>query len=312
MLDSVREAAKVREVVTAKAVLEARRRRAGSIVRLVAAVTAYQLAAAQASQWAFSEALSEQGIDAPQSARPQVQALAGFASDGRSMLGLLTFAAAALGGNAFDRVVVTQVQDAWRQSGAIALGARPAVTGYVRTLTPPSCSRCAQLAGRVYRRNEGFDRHPGCDCVHIPTAGAGANDLTTDPREYFDSLPTAERLAADYPGMTVKQRRAAGLVSQEDVFTKAGAEAIRSGADISKVVNARAGMSTSQVVLRGPGDRWTAKGRLVRTRVFGQDVYTTTEAVGGRKVRLMPESILELAEDTADALRLLKAHGYLM
>jgi len=34
-------------------------------------------------------------------------------------------------------------------------------------------------------------------------------------------------------------------------------------------------------------------------------------ARGGKKVRLMPESILEIAEDDAEVLRLLKAHGYL-
>ena len=108
---------------------------------------------------------------------------------------------------------------------------------------------------------------------------------------------------------------------QDAIFTKAGADVIRRGADVAQVVNARAGMSTAQVATRGPGDRWTASGRLTRSSTFGQGIYTTTEGMttrgaaygarGGKKVRLMPESILEIAEDDAEVLRLLKAHGYL-
>ena len=100
-------------------------------------------------------------------------------------------------------------------------------------------------------------------------------------------------------------------------------------------------MSTAQVQLRGPGDRWTAKGRLEARRVYGQDVFTTTEGVTRRgqayramksqfkyaqeddvkqagkryaqlrSPRLMPESILAIADDRADAIRLLKLNGYL-
>ena len=94
-------------------------------------------------------------------------------------------------------------------------------------------------------------------------------------------------------------------------FTKAGAEAIRLGADPAKVVNARRGMSTAT----------SASGRelLVRREVLGQKVFTTTEGTGKTRaarrkapVRLMPESALALATDRADAIRLLELHGYIV
>jgi hypothetical protein len=209
--------------------------------------------------------------------------------------------------------VQTQVADASRAATSLSIATRRNV-GYVRMLNPPSCSRCAILAGRFYRWKAGFRRHPGCDCRHIPSREDTSSDLTTDPKAYFDSLP--EPLQNKY-------------------FTNAGAEAIRAGADVSQVVNARRGMSTVEESAAG----WIPKGRLSTRNVYGQQVATTTEGVTrrgqaydamsnagyaqrstdvrGRRYfqakapRLMPESIMSLAEDRADALRLLKLYGYL-
>jgi hypothetical protein len=128
------------------------------------------------------------------------------------------------------------------------------------------------------------------------------------------------------------------------VFTKAGAEAIRLGADIGQVVNARRGafgLSTAGArvtaaearMLRGGRD----VGRLETRNVFGRDLYVTTEATttrgaagvrlgaredrvktkgarytSARAPRLMPESILKIAgNDRDEALRLLKRFGYI-
>lgn len=143
----------------------------------------------------------------------------------------------------------------------------------------------------------GVSAAPFCDCRHVPAIEDTAGDLTTDPDTYFRSLDEA---------------------SQDRIFTKSGAQAIRDGANPAQVVNARAGMSTAQVQLRGPGDRWTAKGRLEAQRVYGRDVFTTTEgttrrgsAHRARAPRLMPESVYQIAEDRADAIRLLRINGYL-
>lgn len=180
----------------------------------------------------------------------------------------------------------TALSDTARQSEALGMGVRP-VSGYVRVLAPPSCSRCVVLAGKRYASNKGFQRHNRCDCYHIPASEALAGELTLDPAEYFDSLTAAE---------------------QDATFTKAGAEAIRNGADVGQVVNARRGMNVSQ------------SRRLVRDQ-YG--VYTTTSGTAaaaraarkaGRPVpiRLMPESIAELAHSKDDYLRLLRAYGYLL
>jgi hypothetical protein len=113
-----------------------------------------------------------------------------------------------------------------------------------------------------------------CDCIHIPSREDSADDLQTSPRAFFRSLGAAE---------------------QDRVFGKAGAEAIRAGADIAQVVNARQGMQTATV--------------------FGRSALVTTTARrrSSARVRLMPEQILLEAKGSRDeAIRLLKLHGYLI
>lgn len=228
--------------------------------------------------------LAEQGIDPDAEAEVRARSLTFVASDGRSLDGLMDYARSPeVTRQMFDRIVLTQLSDVTRSASALGSAVRPAVTGYVRMLESPSCSRCVVLAGKFYRRNAGFKRHPRCDCRHIPSTENVAGDLRTDPDAYFASLSKSE---------------------QDRAFTAAGAEAIRNGADVAKVVNARRGMSTAQTV--------TGRRRLVKRDVLGRPMYTTTE--GGRRglVRLMPESIVELAGgDRRELLRLLKSHGYI-
>src|SRR5699024_5290276 len=107
---------------------------------------------------------------------------------------------------------------------------------------------------------------------------------------------------------------------QDRIFTKAGAEVVREGADIGQVVNVRRGMHTAQRNKRG----WIPKGRLAPQERFGRRIYTTTGGTTkrgpasrrrtGRRSsdRLMPESIVELAQDRADLLRMLRLHGYIL
>ena len=110
------------------------------------------------------------------------QSLAGVASDGRPLVSLLrspvtevkTLIGQGVGDPVnvavarLDRIVRTQGVDANRAAESAVVAARTKVGGYVRQLNPPSCSRCAILAGRWYRWNKGFQRHPHCDCVHVP------------------------------------------------------------------------------------------------------------------------------------------------
>lgn len=190
-----------------------------------------------------------------------------------------------------ETVAASILADTARAAEEAAMGQRPWLTGYVRVAEPGACSRCLVLTGKFFLFSDGFDRHPRCRCSHIPAPSDQAAlrnllDVET-PERRFDALSERE---------------------QDQAFGKAGAQAIRDGADISRVVNARRGMSRAQT------------GRPMRVEVNGRMVYTTTEAttrrgrVAGqaRGVRLMPESILELAGDDIDErIRLLRLHGYI-
>lgn len=270
-----------------------------------------QLAAARRADQYADDVLVEQGADAASAGAAVAGAFAGIASDGRPLESLLlnplTVVKAGIAGGAtteqslaagyanLDMLVRTQLADAGRGADQVAIAARPAATGYVRMLVGKSCSRCVVLAGRRYEWNSGFPRHPRCDCVHVPAAEDHAGEIMTNPRAYFDGLSRAE---------------------QDKAFTRAGAEAIRAGADIGQVVNARRGMQTATVygrevllttegtTLRGEFGRARRTGRLIQRP--GQRIRSTAQ------VRLMPEQILLEAGGSRDeAIRLLRLHGYI-
>lgn len=288
-----------------------------SLSRMLVLLTAAQLAAAQDAEAYVTAALRAQGIDPESSGRLRPDAFAGVASDGRSLDTLLyqpvvtsltvirdggtQTQALASGYAALDMILRTQVADMGRAAISTSITARQHVGGYVRQVVGRTCGRCVVLAGRWYRWNIGFDRHPRCDCIHIPAREDTSGDMTTDPKLWFENLSRSE---------------------QDRQFTKAGAEAIREGADISRVVNARRGAYG----LSKPG-RYTAaeqraqrlgldRGRLTTQQFAGRDVFLTAEAVTtrgvNRTVRLMPESIFSLAETREEALHLLRVHGYLI
>lgn len=256
--------------------------------RLLTLVTGAQRVAAGRADRYLDEVLDVQGLDPAREGRVLAAGLSGVASDGRGLAGLLyrpavtalvgirdgrgVEMALASGSAALDMIVRTQVADAGRGADLVGMTARPEVTSYVRMLVGGSCSRCAILAGRRYGRATPFRRHPRCDCTHVPGREDTADDVRTDPKRFFRSLSAAE---------------------QDRVFTKAGAEAIREGADIGQVVNARRGM-------------YTAADGVKATRV-------NARRRGRRAVRLMPEECLRQAGGDRDkALLLLKVHGYLV
>lgn len=319
--------------------------------KIAALAIAGQVAAARESDSYITAVLDELGIDADSPTSLHIPNFAGFAGDGRPVESLFEGALVRAGQSMLNQqrnileqatrfvdaptlspadalkdaeawiemVAETLIADAARAAESVAIAQRPWVEGYVRMLNPPSCSRCAVLAGRFYLWNAGFDRHPRCDCRHIPASEADYQDLTTNPNLYFDSLPSAAQLDEQYPDLTVKMRNELGIYSQEDIFTAAGAKAIRDGADLGQVVNARRGMNTAAQNQRG----WIPKGRMVRTNIFGRGVFITTEGVTkrgaarkamgpGRPFRIMPESIYEIAKDREDAIRLLKLFGFIL
>lgn len=249
-------------------------------------VTAAQLSAARSSVEYVPAVLDELGIDPTPVAEVSPRAFAGIASDGRPLDSLLTYATVVAkargldaGGKFLDRAVQTQVADARRVSAGVGITVRPKVTGYVRMLNPPSCGRCAILAGRHYRWSAGFRRHDFCDCTHIPANEDVAGDLTTDPTAYFKSLSAAD---------------------QDKHFGAASARAIRDGADMNQVVNADRSMYTAG------GRKFTREG-VTKRGVAGKRLGTSTKGI-----RLTPEQVYADAVDREDALRLLKRFAYIL
>lgn len=257
--------------------------------------TSAQLEAASTANSNASAILAAEGVTAPPVAMVDAAAFAGIASDGRDLASLLELSnlyalraiglgqtpkqALAVGGQWLERVVGNQVLDAARSSSSVAIAVRPQVTGYVRMLNLPSCERCVVLAGRFYRWNAGFLRHPNCDCVHVPATEDVAGDIRTDPRKAIESGQVRGLSKADYKAI------------------------VEDGADPAQVINAHRGMSTEQAF--GRRLKVTREGMTRRGRA-GKSLGTSSAGI-----RLRPESIYQVAKDRDDAIRLLRRYGYI-
>lgn len=288
--------------------------------QLLAQLAAAQIAAARLGDEYVPAVLAELGID-PAAVASVVPGSLAVGSSGVDLATVLRsvplralhvaseddlLAGLEAGGSLLDGIIMTQVGDAGRLAASMRTVASRSVGGYIREVGPSACSRCLVLAGKYYRWSSGFLRHPRCMCVNVPVGQSAGRGMLTDPDEAFRRMSRAQ---------------------QDRIFTKSGAQAIRDGADISQVVNARRGA----LGLSPAGGRLTAveraelqgglpRGRLQTTNLFGRDVFTTTEGttryglagatVAGR-ARLMPESIYQLAKDRDDAIRLLRLNGYL-
>lgn len=295
-----------------------------SLSRLLVVLSAAQLEAASTADGYAQAALAAQGHAVSADGQVRASSLSGIASDGRDLASLLlnpvvaakvaigqgaTLERALASGQAsLEMVLQTQVADAGRVADGIAVATRPR-SGYVRMVVGNSCPRCVILAGRFYRYSSGFDRHPQCDCVHIPTVEDVADDYTTDPRKAFE------------------EGRVRGL-------SKADERAIRDGANMNQVVNAHRGMYTAggrKLSRTGTTRRGIAGARLITgdatvftaprtggdTQVFSTHQRQTkagTRTVrirGAQAPRLMPEQIYRETSTRDEALQMLRQHGYI-
>ena len=270
------------------------------------AVSKLQLDAATRGAGYGGNTLADQGLYEAPEAWVDPSSLAGVSSRGAS-LGAALYSAIPhtkdlIAGGMPERVALSrgrevlqmsaaaQVADAGRTAAGLDTFARPKV-GYVRMLNPPSCSRCSVLAGRFYRNNEGFQRHPRCDCVHVPTTrteAAESEGLVHDPYAYFESLSES---------------------AQDKTFGKAQAQAIRDGADLFQVVNARRGMSYAGVSADG-----SRRGQKVASD-FTREGTTRRALWGGanpKGKRLTPDAIYAQGLPREATLDLLAKHGYLL
>jgi hypothetical protein len=271
-----------------------------------------QVASASLADPYLNDVLEAQGADPEAETQIVPQNFADLADGGGSWLQLLVYAPNSVReGTSSDywrrfqfvanSIVKTGLDDVGRSSVQTAMQSRPAVKWYVRMLRGKTCARCAILAGRRYKSSVAFDRHRNCDCVHIPAA-EDAKSWTTDPKRLFRSLTTAE---------------------QNQVFTKAGAEAIRLGADPSQVVNAHKGVWTPtaygtqvQATLEGTTKRGIAGQRLGEEGFAKTTGLKSSRYAYSRTPRLMPEEIFLQADrlgwDRTEVLRQLKRFGYVL
>lgn len=257
--------------------------------RLAAILAAGQVMSARSGAAYVPEVLEEQGMTPEPQGRVNANAFAGRAADGRPLESLLGMAvvrskvggALEAGESFLDQVVQTELEDAHRGAIQAATIARPR-TGYVRMVNTPCCKDCAVLAGKFFRANTGFLRHPNCRCFHLPT---------TDPASKYATYPDPSEVT----GLTEGERKA-----------------LDAGGDYSQVINASRGaaknkMTTNEGTTRR-GVAYDALGGDRRTDVRrpGERVRRTT------RQRLTPDGIYRLASDEAEAIRLLKANGYLL
>ena len=130
------------------------------------------------------------------------------------------------GGVRAGRVSSNVARDTGRQSASLGIMADTRAKGFVRYLKSPSCGRCTILAGKVYAWNDGFKRHPNCDCQHRPLNDPDfetAETIVETPQQAFDNMSKAE---------------------QDKAFGKEQAEEVRAGKNPISVVNrSQAGMS---------------------------------------------------------------------
>jgi len=280
--------------------------------RVVLLTASAQLGAARAGALSVPAVLSELGQSVEPLAEVDPSGFAGVASDGRPLDSLLQGAvfrskqgvaggdspqdALLKGGTWLDMAVHTMIADAGREAAGVAIAARPQV-GWVRMVNPPCCSRCAILSGKWFKWNQGFHRHPRCDCYHIPAA------------EHTGELGWA-------PDDLIKEGKVTGV-------TKAEQQAIEDGADAIAVLNAR----------RGAQGMWTTEGTTRRgyasyikrelAKQRGEIAKETATRVGKRGYvkdyvvrrtgpRPTPAAIYKYATSREDAIKLLAANGYIV
>lgn len=243
------------------------------------------------------------GVDG--SGRPLESLLHGAITTTKERIGAGAIRADALltGASYLAAMLKTALADTARQGDMVAAAGKT-YTHYVRVVNAGACSRCAILAGKS-SYEVAFKRHPSCHCTAAPITSVHARTpgLFDTASEYFASLTDAE---------------------QSRIFTDAGADAIRAGADPAKIVSARRsaagiGYSTRMTTrTRGVLSKTVIGYRSDRTPILG---YVTSDGatrrgqfgrLNGVRVRLMPETIMALADGSASTARvLLRDAGYI-
>lgn len=253
---------------------------------LVTVTAAAQLAAARTATEYVPAVLAETGQPDEPDARVRPQAFAGVAADGRSLPGLLYGSVArakasignglspgpalAVGGRWLDTLLQGAVTDAGRLATEAEIATRDGL-GFLRMVNPPCCPRCAKLAGRWYRYDAGFKRHPGCDCSVVPSTREGWERLSVSPDELFES--------GNVRGLTKRET-----------------ERLAVGDDRNKVINESRDMWRARIAEQRRIDKDAAQGATPQTR--------------DQQARMGLEDLFASTRSRVDALGAMKANGF--
>lgn len=202
--------------------------------------------------------------------------------------GMTARAALANTGSWLTRLTGTVLADTSRGAEQLVMKSRD-VDWYVRMVSGPSCGRCVILAGVKYRTERAFDRHPGCDCRHVPVSERdAAKDLVVSLDDYLEGADDAD-LARLFG-------------------SKANAQAFRDGADPNQLINAYRKGSQYATLAEYDGKTWMAKA----TRESSSRRGYAGRLLPAKAPRVMPESIYRMTKgDKAETDRLLRLHGWI-
>ncbi|MFT7836928.1 hypothetical protein Q5530_12330 [Saccharothrix sp. BKS2] len=187
--------------------------------------------------------------------------------------------------------VSTETNDTARLALHVGAVVEPEIAGYERVVTLPACGRCILLSGRLYRYSTGFLRHPRCDCTMRPITSEQWREggSSHSPKALFGSMTRAQ---------------------QDKAFGKGEAAAIRAGADIGRVVNAR---RSGQVYVAG-GYEFTRE--AITGRGIGRQLGELAKRGGRYRRSQVPrptaaQLITALGQDQVELIRQLRRFGYL-
>lgn len=262
--------------------------------RLTSLVAAAMAGAAEDGAASVDAALAEQGRGVRPMAVVNPPAFGWSASDGRPLDSLLaggvvrSQSSMTAGRMWLDIAVHTQVADASRAGSSVAIATRPR-TGYIRYVNPPSCQNCAVLAGKWFKWNTGFRRHPRCDCQHRPWS-------QDEPLDGY---------VLDVP------------LDQISDLTDGQRKALEDGADLSQVVNAyRRSKPEARASLMFTSEGTTRRGWAahVQRQLNEQRSLPTAMPIArpSRGARPTPDAIYRFSQSREEAVRLLAANGYVV
>lgn len=196
--------------------------------RVTTILAAAQLGTVRMGARYVPEVLDELGQGVAPVGRVNPAPFVGRAADGRDLSSLLSLSVVRArqagdlesGLEWLEMVTETELEDAHRQAIQVATVARPNV-GYVRMVNTPCCRDCAVQAGRFFRANTGFLRHPHCFPAGVSVNGPRSEAAT---RRWYEGelvvLTTASGqelpLTGNHPVLTSRGWVPANLIKEGD------------------------------------------------------------------------------------------------